>query len=89
MGFFSDLQSDASVGFGYRRHAVLPFAVTGEGDQVVVAITVGDQRVSAIRLEEVQRYGLCLDLRAVLRADDDGPHLQNAQQVCASATRDD
>lgn len=55
----------------------------------MVAIAVGDQRVSAIRLEEVQRYGLCLDLGAVLRADDDGPHLQNAQQVCASATRDD
>lgn len=80
---FSYLQSDASVGFGYRGHAVLPFAVTGEGDQVVVAVAVGDQRGGAICLQKVQRYGLRVDLGAVLRADDDRCHLPRTQQVFA------
>lgn len=78
---FSYLQGDASVVFGRRGHAVLPFAVAGEGDQVVVAVAVGDQRGGAVRLQEVQRYGLRADLGAVLWADDDRRHLPDTRPV--------
>lgn len=83
---FSYLQGDASVVFGRRGHAVLPVTVAGEGDQVVVAVAVGDQRGGAVRLQEVQRYGLRSDLGAVLWADDDRGHLPNTRPVFVSAT---
>lgn len=76
----SHLQSDASVGLGHRGHGVLPFAVTAEGDQVVVAVAVGDQRGGAVGLQKVQRYGLRVDLGAILWADDDRRHLPSTQR---------
>lgn len=48
------LQRDASVGFGQWGHSVLPLCVTGEGDQVMVAVAVGDQCRRATCLEQVQ-----------------------------------
>lgn len=48
------LQRDASVEFARRRRAVLPLCgVTAEGDQVVVAVAVGDQGGRAAGLEEI------------------------------------
>lgn len=45
------LQRDASIGFGQCGHSVLPVCgVTGESDQVVVAVAVGDQCGRAIGL---------------------------------------
>lgn len=70
------LQGDASVDLAQWGHAVLSVSgVTGQSDQVVVPVAVGDQRGHAVGLE-VQCDGLGLERSAVLLVDDDWSHLE-------------
>lgn len=78
------LQRDASVGLGCWGHSVLSVrGVTGEGDQVVVAVAVGDQRGGAVGLQQVQWDGLGVDLGAVLWVDEDRSHLDTERFLLA------